>query len=97
VDLGYGLPGKGLRVSRDGQTQQVEWNDGTWHIAVDYYSAVDGYRKGRDVALEQVQELVEAVEAVEIWLGKRAPGDHKVLVDGVMWEDIRAAAKAVKG
>jgi hypothetical protein len=45
VPLGNrGVEGKGLRVSRDGLDQQVEWPDGTWHTACDYYGEVEGYR-----------------------------------------------------
>jgi len=88
VHIGYGIYGKGLRISRNGEHVQIEYRDGTWHDARDHYPAAYGYRKGCEVALEQVRELVKAVNeaCVESWVYPHAHG----------WERIRELAKVLE-
>ena len=52
------------RIKKDG-TQPEYCQDNEWRPYVGIPDWADGYRKGREVALEQVQELVEQIENVE--------------------------------
>lgn len=66
VDCGSEETGTGYtyecRIRRDGsQPQELYESSNDW-VDTEYGNFIGVYRKGREVALEQVQELVEAVQ-----------------------------------
>lgn len=84
------------RIRPDGSQPQYLAGSGMWQPFTEYGIGcwADAYRKGRELALEQVRELVEAVENAYL-AGGCLSGVLPVITRG-QWDRIRDAAKKVE-